>query len=301
MAPKNPGDAPRREKFENDEDFNKATKKYETIKAEFDKPESQDQLKESRRLQGEVKKQLHNTINAEEFDDNDKDLLHKQVDEMTEEGFSTSMDILSRYSGRVKEIKFDKSSKVMGVDMEYSPEGQVLDGLFGDKISHKQFGKFTDDMGSDKGALEAVDGDQGKTMFRSRKTGKPIFQLNIDGFSKTPEETSKTEAMKGFVKGTARTDFGSARKLVMPPPADMRKNVGKAFDILKQSKGKFNKDEWGKVESLFKDHAEDPMMINEALAHWPVLESERKYVETKVARVSRMLFASVLRSLEGGK
>ena len=300
MSPRNPGNPPKKEKFKTDEDFAKAMEKYKADKTEFDKPESQNQLKESRRLQDEVKKQLYSTIDTEDFDKNDKELLHKQVNEMTEEGFSTSMDILSRYSGRVKEIKFDKSSKVMGVDMEYSPEGQVLDGLFGDKISHRQFGKFTEDMGSDKGALEAVDGDQGKTLFKSRKTGKPIFQLNIDGFNENPENTAKTDAMKGFVKGTARTDFNEARRLVTPPPADMNENISKAFDTLKRSKGKFNKEEWGKVETLFKDKANNPVEIGKELASWPVLESERKYVETKVARVSKMLIASVLRSLEGG-
>lgn len=298
MAPKNPGGEPKREKFKTDEDFSKATEKYKINKAEFDKPESQAQLKESRRLQSTVKEQLHGTIDEEEFDDNDKELLHKQVDEMTEEGFSTSMDILSRYSGRVKEIKFDKSSKVMNVDMGYSPEGQVLDGLFGDKMTHRQFGKFTDDMGSDKGSLEAVGGDQGKTMFRSRKTGKPIFQLNIDGFSDKPESTAKTEAMKSFVKETARTDLNQARKLMMPPPAEIQKNIGKAFDTLKKSRGKFSDEEWGKVESLFKDNADKPDVISKQLANWPVLKSERKFVETKVARVSRMLFASVIKDLQ---
>jgi len=236
-------------------------------------------------LQKGIKKQMHDTIDEGDFDDEDKELLHRQVDEMTEKGFSTTTDILSRFSGRIKGFNYDADSKVMSVNMAYSPEGQTVDMLFGDKVAGKQFKKFVEDMGG-----EPVDGKRGNVEFESN--GKPAFRLNMEGADEDPIDSATTDQMKEFTEKTARMEIMKARSGILPPPEMVRESVDESFEFLKKSKSKFTDEEWKKMEELFKKYANEPERIIEELAHWPLLEFERAYLEGKVARIVDSIVAA---------
>jgi hypothetical protein len=182
----------------------------------------------------------------------------------------------------VDDVKFDKSSRVMNINMRYSPESQTVDALFGDGAASRQFKKFIEDMGG-----EPIEGKKGKTMLGK---GKPSVQLNIDGFDEEPINSAATDAMKGFIKKTVRADIGEARKRMMSPPANLgSKESDDALSALKRSRDKFTDEEWGKMESLFADKKDEPAAVAQELAKWPLLQSEREYLEGKVARVTRRL------------
>jgi len=233
-----------------------------------------DQLIES------IKKQMHQAVEDGDFDEVDKKLLNDQVSEMGEKGFSASKDILSRFSGRIDDFSFDKDRKVMTVGMRYSPEGQTVDMLFGDKLAAKKFNSFIEDMGG-----KPVEGQaRGEMEFESN--GKPAFRLEMRGFDDDPAETAHTEAMKGFVEKTARAGFNSAKRSIIPPPGMVEDDVDKAFEYVKKERGKFNDAEWASMEKLFKDGRGNPASIVEALGKWPLLESEKAYLGTSGAAPS---------------
>jgi outer membrane biosynthesis protein TonB len=240
------------------------------------------------KLLDSIKQQLHKVVDSEDFDDSDKESMHRQVSEMNEDKYSTTVDILSRFSGRIKGCKFDASHKVMDVDMAYSPEGQTVDSLFGDAVAGRQFAKFVKDMGG-----APVQGKTGKTVFSSK--GKEVFQLDIEGFDDEPTNTATTDAMQEFVQKTARTELQDARKRMLPPPDVAERSVDDAFGVLKKSRGKFNDGEWGKIEGLFKEKRGNPDDLNKALAQFPLLESERAYLESRVARIARRISAHLER------
>jgi hypothetical protein len=241
----------------------------------------------NKELQKTVKKQMHDVVDKGDFDDEDKELLHRQVDEMTEDGFSTTTDILSRFSGRIKGFSFEPERKVMSVNMSYSPEGQTVDMLFGDKVAGRQFDKFTKDMGG-----EPVEGKRGNIEFKSHD--KPAFRLNMEGTDNDPVDAATTEQMKDFADKTARIDLMKARSEILPPPEMVKEDVDEAFSFLKKSKSKFTAKEWKEVEALFGEYANEPDYIVEALAHWHLLDFERNYLEGKVARIVRRVVARVL-------
>jgi len=236
-------------------------------------------------LHHSIKKQIHSSIDDEDFDDTDKELLHRQIDEMTEKGFSTSLDILSRFSGKVEDVKFDKANRIMDVDMKYSPEGQTVDALFGDSVASNQFNKFVKDMGG-----TPIEGKRGKTLLGGKN---PSVQISIDGFDDEPIDSATTDAMKGFIQKTVRADIGEVRKRMTPPPETIESgDVDGALEVLRKSKGKFTDKEWGQVESVFKENKDNPSEISQRLAKWPLLESERAYLEGKIARLTRRLVSS---------
>ena len=254
----------------------------ETYKAgmeEYQKPEVQAQVKESRDMQNRAKKQLHKVVDSEKYDDNDKELLHAQIDEMTEDGFSTTIDILSRYSGRIQGMKFDPKSKVMSVNMKYSPEGQVTDSLFGDKVAGRQFKKFVEDL---KG--EPIQGKQGQTSL-----GKPpSVQLNIEGSEEDTETTAITEAMKKFSKETVRLTFNRARAA---------QNADEALAALEKDKDKFSDEEWNKVETMFKGTQGDMDAVRRGLRGFPLLASETAYLEDNKETIAHKIAATVLQGI----
>lgn len=273
-APKQPD----RKKFTNDEDFAKADEKYKKDAEHYNSPEVQAVVKESRAIQAKVKEQMHGTIDGDDqFEATDRELLHRQVDEMSEGKFSTTVDILSRFSGKIEGFDFDAESKTMHVDMGYSPEGQMVQMLFGDTVSGRQFAKLADDLHG-----EQIKGQSNKTLFSHN--GKPSFTMEIKGQEKPAEETANSSAMKDFASKTARLQIQDARKnLVSPPTADAR-SVVEAKKALEKAKSKFTDGEWQDVEKLFSSN--DPSKILGSLMHWPLLNSEREFLTSEIKKAA---------------
>lgn len=224
---------PKREDFKELEEYKEAVKKYNEDLEDYNSLDIQNKVQYAKKLQSETKKELHDIIDKGDFHEYDKELLHRQVDEMSEEGFSTSRDILSRYSGRIEGFTFDRESNVMRVNMGYSPEGLVIDSLFGDNVALKQFDKFVKDMGG-----KPIEGKVGQTELGV----PPTVVLNINNFGNN-EETAVTKAMKEFINKTPR--FSIWRALGM-------KTLPEAFKELEKGKDKFTASEWKKLESVFK-------------------------------------------------
>jgi len=225
-------------------------------------------------LQNAIKKQMHQTIDKSNFDDTDKDLLHRQISEMSEGKFSTTVDILSRYSGRIKGFQYDPKKEIMRVDMKYSPEGQMVDTLFGDEIATKKFNSFVKDLDG-----ESVRGKKSRTMLKSE--GKNAVELNIDGFDEDPIDSASTDAMREFADKTIRDELNMARRTVLPPPEMIRKSVDEAFKYVEKVKDKFDNDEWDKMVKLFKQYKGNPEGLIEALKKFPLLKSEKEYLLAK--------------------
>jgi len=269
------------------EEYSKATEQYKADMEEYQKPETQQKVKGAKSLQEGVKKQLHKIVDEEDFDENDKELMHSQIDEMGEGDFSTTVDILSRYSGRIQGMNFDKDSKVMNVNMKYSPEGQITDSLFGDKVAARQFSKFVEAL---KG--KPIGGKRGQTEFESK--GKPVARLNIEDFDKEPEETATTEAMKAFAEKTVRGTLTKVRREILPPPGMVTQDVDKAFKYMQEARDKFTDDEWGTLETVFKTNKDNPKAIAKFLTRMPLLESEEQYLHGKTASIAKRLVASIM-------
>jgi hypothetical protein len=178
---------------------------------------------------------------------------------------------------------------MMDVDMAYSPEGQIVDSVYGDSVATNQFAKFTKDMGN----TSEVD-EQSIVTFGGEK---PVFRLNMKGYDEEPIDAATTDTMKDFAKQTARADIMRARTRMMPPPEEVLRDVDAAFDRMKKSRDKFNDDEWSKVEALFKDKRDAPKEIVAALASWPLLESERKYLGAKKASTGGKMSTSKIASM----
>lgn len=230
---------------------------------------------DNKELQDSIKKQMHETIDKGDFDDTDKELLHAQIHEMSAD--FTTMDILSRFSGKVEGFSYDKDSGSMNVDMAYSPEGQTVDMLFGDKIATRQFKKFMGDMGC--GSSEKAEKGVGCP------GGNPTFKLNMKGFDENPIDTATTESMKDFVKNTARTELNQARSSLIAPPTPEKASFENARKALEAAKNKFTSDEWKIVEETLASG--DPAKAVEKLSRWPLLESERSYMGKTTASMRR--------------
>lgn len=299
---------PKQEKFKDPAEYEKAKTTYDADKKDYDDtmatPEMKEQIKEARSVMDSAKKQMHDAIDEQALDEFDSDQLHHQVDEMSEGDFSTSADVLSRYSGKLKGFKFDKEAKVMDVDMAYSPEGQTVDMVFGDKVSAKQFDKWAKD-----GNAKPVKGKFGKTVF-SNKAGKAVVRMNIDGIDKDPVQSATSEPMKDFLKNTARHEFRRAADMYGQLAAGKKisqrdmKSMQKTMDGIK---GKSTPEEWKSLEKVFGEMTKEPTLTEDVeakaktvkkLKTWPLLESEKKYMRGKtasvLARIASMLAMELL-------
>lgn len=243
---------------------------------------------DDKKLQEEIKGQLHEVIDGGEFDDNDREALHGQVDEMSEGKFSTTTDILSRFSGELKGFKYDPEKKIMNVNMQYSSEGQMVDQLFGDEVACKQFDKFAKDLGG-----QPIRGKRGNTMFKSQD-GKPAFQLNIDGFDQ--QDDPQTAAMRDFASKTARPELRRASMMMYPPPEATEKDMEKAKKALEPAKEKFSEAEWKALMKAFDEGTGDPVALAKKLGMWPLLQSEFAFLEAKTAS-GRMIRRLVIATL----
>jgi hypothetical protein len=258
---------------------------------------------ENTELHGALRKQLHGVVDEENFDSIDKDMLHRQVDEMTANKDSlafTTKDVLARYSGRLDGFKFDKEKKVMDVNMSYSPEGQMVDQLFGSELAAKKFSSFADDLG-----VKVEDGKMPNRMTFGKE--KPVVAVNIARFDEGMEKTATTDAMKSFATNTAREGFQEAKKALIAPPPPTKTTMNKARKKVKAQKGKFDDEEWDKVEKLFEQFADDPEKLAQALGRFPLLKSEKEYLLSKVpggsamvARVVRAFFVEDLTARVAG-
>lgn len=237
-------------------------------------------------LQDKIKGQLHEVVDSGEFEDADKEALHAQIDEMSEGKFSSSGDVLSRFSGKLSGFSYDPERKVMNVNMKYSSEGQMVDQLFGDELASRQFGKLAKDLGA-----QPVRGKRGNTVFKG-KDGKPVFQLNIDGFDGKDEPA--TAAMRRFKESTARSELTSASRLVSTPPDPSERDVAKAKAAVEGAKDKFSKEEWDKLMEAF--DSGEASELSKKLGSWPLLQSETAFLESMTAsdRIARRLTLSAL-------
>lgn len=242
-------------------------------------------------LQEDIKKQMHEVIEGDEFEDGDRELLHAQVNEMNEDKYSTTIDILSRFSGKMEGFKFDSAKKMMNVNMRYSSEGQMVDQLFGDAVACRQFDKMAKDLGG-----APVRGKRGNTQFKN-KAGQVVFQLNIDGFEEQDDPT--TSAMRDFAEKTARTELRHASMLMYPPPDASEKDKAKAIKALEPAKKKFSKEEWKQLMEAFEEGGTAPGDLAKKLGMWPLLQSEFSFLSSKTA--SQRLACHVMISVLGDR
>lgn len=231
---------------------------------------------EDKELQKVILDQLHDVIDEENFDSNDKEAMHALIGEMSENKYwSSSEDILSRFSGKLDGFKFNPDKKIMHVKMKYSSEGQMVDSMFGDRVAQRQFKKFTEDMGG-----TPVRGKKSHTVFKNPE-GKSVFQLDIDGIDTKP--TFKTTAMQNFANQTARVELKRALMLVFPPPQASKRELKKAKGVMEPVKDKFTTDEWNTLMSSFDEENDNPGGLVDKLTAWPLLKSESAFLKSKTA------------------
>ena len=250
------------------DEYTKAVDKYTADMEEYRSPEVQAQVKKAKKIQDSVKKELHKIVDSdsEGYHENDRELLHRQVDEISSD--FTTTDILSRVSGRIEGMSFDKQSKTMTVNMRYTPEGEIADEMFGEKVSRKQFGKFAEgmDMKPDP-----------KNKDKMNLGGKPpSVTLNVEGKS-DQRGSATTDAMRRFMDSTARMTFSNARNADTPE---------QAMEMLKKDRKKFSDKEWSDVEGAYRnmEYMSDGFDgFKKRLAVWPMLESEEAYIGTATA------------------
>ena len=285
MEPSKPSE-PKKKDFGSDGEFDDATKEYEAKKAEYDKPETKERVKKAKALQKDIKEQMHEAVEGAGFDDNDSDELHKQVDEMSEGKFSTTADILSRYSGKLKGFRFEPEKKMMAVDMSYSPEGEVVDALFGDELAARQFDKFAKD-----GNVEPMRGKRGKMTFKNNE-GKRVFSINIEGFDDEPVSSASTGAMRDFLKKTARGEMRQAAGTLKRKGAG-EKEVEKARKALEPAKKKLTEQEWKELMKALEE-GKDVAALAAKLDAWPLFESEMSFLSSREASTRRIAAAVYL-------
>lgn len=243
---------------------------------------------QDKKLLEDIKGQMHEVVDGDEFEEPDREALHHQIDEMSEGKFSTTKDILSRFSGELDGFKFDAEKKVMNVNMKYSSEGQMVDSLFGDEVAYNQFNKMNKDLDG-----KPVRGKKGDTSFQSMSTGKPVFVVHIDGFAK--QDTPQTAAMRDFAGKTARTELQQASTLLSSPPRG-EKDIEKAKKVMEPAKEKFSEAEWKKLMEAFDSETGDPIALAKSLGMWPLLQSEMAFLTGKTASerlVRRLVWASM--------
>ena len=237
-------------------------------------------------LQDKIKQNLHKVVDEEKFNDVDKELLHHQIHEMVEGKFSTTVDILSRYSGRIEKFNYDKQNKVMNVNMKYTPEGQTVDMLFGDEVSAKQFNKFMGDMNA-----KTVDGKKGVTSVAD-DSGKNILNINIKGIDDKPIDSASNDAMKQFLKKTIRGQITQTVRKISGKKSIKPKEV--AIDF-KQMRNLFSDEEWKKFMSVFFENKNNPQKLAQILNSYPLLKKEMEYLKSKEARLARI--ASIINNV----
>ena len=317
MIPDKPSE-PKQEKYkDNPEKYKEDKKQYDADKKDYDElmstPEMQKQVESSKKLQGDIKKQMHEAIDKGGFDEFDSDQLHHQLDEMSEGKFSTSVDILSRYSGKLKGFKYDHESGIMDVNLDYSPEGQTVDMVFGDSVSARQFDKFASD-----GKATPIKGKFGRTVFKD-KDDKPIMRMNINGIDKDPVQSATSAPMKEFLTHTVRHELRSAADLYTQVlnGNEGKKAVKKIRKIMGDIKKKSTEEEWKKLKGVFKslmDEAEGgtsfveelesnktPKNLAKKLTTWPPLEIENNYLSGKTASMVARVAFSIMASLIGDR
>lgn len=272
---------PKREKFKDDESFATASKKYAQDKAEFDTPETQQRVKEGQEMQATVKKHLHEVVDNGKFHPVDRDAMHSAIDEMTEGQFSSSLDVLSRFSGTLQGFKYDHENKVMHARMSYSPEGQIVGAVFGDEASARQFSKTAKDMNA-----QAVKGNRGNIVLTSSITGKPAAQLDIDGVDDKPIDRATNTAMREFLTKTARGSLLEAVKHISPPPDTKKADVDQAMEDMEESHDLFTDGEWDEMMAVFHDHKSDPEALAGKLRSYPLTEAEKGFLTTVTASVT---------------
>ena len=270
----------------------------EMVPSDYDEktadPEIQKRVAKSKELQKSIKEQLHDTVEEMDVETlSDAVALHAQIDEMSEGKFSTSRDVLSRLSGKLKGFSFDPDRKMMKVDMAYSPEGEMMQELFGDDVAAAQFDKFAKDM-----KAKPLKGNRGKVTF-SNPDGKKVFEMDVDGFDKDPIDTATTGAMREFLQGTARGELRQAaldlaKKPATDSPEAYAKVTAKAKKTLEKGKHKFTEKEWKELMDRLDELAEtDVDKMTSELNRWPLLDGEMAFLEAKTAAVLRRIVAEV--------
>ena len=244
---------------------------------------------DDKKLQDDIKSRMHEVVDGDEFEEADRESLHAQINEMSEGKFSTTTDILSRFSGKLDGFKYNADKKMMNVNMRYSSEGQMVDQLFGDEVACRQFDKMADGLDG-----QPVRGKRGNTIFKNKDTGKPAFQLNIDGFEE--EDDPQTAAMRDFANKTARTELRRASMLMYSPPPAGEKDKAKAKKAIEPAKEKFSEAEWKKLMEAFDAGDSDPGALAKQLGMWPLLQSEMSFLTGKTAssRIVRRLVIAAL-------
>lgn len=238
-------------------------------------------------VQKSIKENLHAVIEEEDFDDYDKEAMHQQVDEMSEGKFSTTKDILSRFSGRLDGFAYQPEKKIVTVNMKYSPEGQLVDSMFGDEVAAKQFDKFAKDMGGEK-----ITGKKGKSTFRNND-GKAVVQMNIQGFDKDPKQTASTSVMREFLDKTTRGELNKASEDLIH-----RRDASKAKKTLEKAKDKFSESEWKMIMEAMEEGSKGDLEVLAArLGAWPLIQSELDYLKGKTASLDKIAFRVALDSL----
>jgi len=169
---------------------------------------------------------------------------------------------------------------MMSVNMAYSPEGEMVDALFGDEVAARQFEKFAKDMNA-----EPFRGKYGKIVFKNDKN-KPVFEMNIEGIDKEPIQSATTGAMREFLKRTVRADLRSAARILQKPGAG-DKEVEKAKKILEKGKDKFTDKEWEELMRAFEE-GKDLTVLAAKLGSWPLIAKEIEYLTSREASLRRL-------------
>jgi hypothetical protein len=235
---------------------------------------------DDKELQKNIKGQMHDAVDGAGFDESDAEELHRQVDEMSEGKFSTTADILSRYSGKLKGFRYEPEKKMMAVDMAYSPEGETVDALFGDQLAAQQFDKFAKD-----GNVQPMRGKRGKMTFKNAE-GKRVFSVNIDGFDEEPISSASTGAMRSFLGRTARGELRHAAGILKRKDAG-EKEVGKAKKAMDEARQKLTEKEWEELMKAFEE-GKDVAALAKKLDAWPLFEAEIEYLGSKEASLRRI-------------
>lgn len=240
---------------------------------------------------------LREHIDAFDTSEHDKEMMHKAVDEMTNNPKSLDFvvtDVLSRFSGRLTGFDFDKERGTMNVRMKYTPEAQVLDSMFGDKESAKQFKKFQEDML--KGELTTEEEKktgvpEGKKLVKQKRgeivfgKDKPSVKLSIEGFDTEPLDAATNDAMKEFAEKTVRPQLMKAAGMTSEPPPEV--DVKSVMDYLQKMKSKLEPDEWEALMKRVKEAGSNGKELAKIFLGMPLTKGEKAYLSAKEASSRR--------------
>lgn len=245
-------------------------------------------------LQENIVKSLHKQVDSEDFNEIDKELLHRQVDEATQPkgaAYATK-DIISRYSGRLVGFRFDSDKGVMHVEAKYVAEVEILDQIFADSVSAGKFKSLCEDLGA-----EAIESKKGETQFSYE--GKPVVRLSIGGLDDKPASAAVTEEMKNFLSFTIRSNLNQARRMLMAPPeVTSVRDVRNALRAFEGKKKYFTSTEWDHLMGIFQKYENNPSELINALKSFPLLESERQFLLGAVNKVIEDIFLGLAEFLK---